>query len=340
MLLEAEPLALHLRTPFRVSYGASTQRTNVLLRLGEGVGEGALPPYYPHRLEDVLSYLKVLDPDKLLHAALEDALRSLPPGPAPARCAADIALHDHWAKELGYPLYRLWGLDPAKAPPSSLTLSIPENPDALRRQVQDARGWPLLKLKLGAGSPETDEALVQAVRSETDQPLCVDANGAWSLEEAARIIPRLADYDLTFIEQPLPAGEQERWRALRSRLPSGLPPLIADESVQGIKDLQALAGAADGVNIKLTKSGGLREARRMIEVARALDLKVLLGCMIESAVGVTAAAHLAPLADYADLDGNLFVADDPFAGALLEQGKLTLPGGPGLGVVLRSAITH
>ena len=338
MPLSFEPLELHLKTPFRIAHGASTTRTNVLVRLGDGVGEGALPPYYPYRFADVAAYLEALDPDALLGpdpSALEDALDRLPPGPAPARAALDIALHDHWGKHLGQPLYRLWGLNPARAPASSVTLSIPETLDILRQQIQTLDGFPILKLKLGTGSTERDEALVRTAREATHAHLCVDANCAWTVDEAARIIPRLAAYDLLFVEQPLPQDDHDAWSRLRRRLPADAPPLFADESLQTPADILILADAVDGINIKLAKAGGLRTARRMITLARTLGLQVMLGCMIESAVALTAAAHLAPLIDFADLDSYLYLANDPFEGATLDRGRIQLPGGPGLGVTVR-----
>ncbi len=339
MLLTVEPLDLHLKTPFRIAHGTSTTRRNVLLRLGDGVGEGALPPYYPYSFAEVKAYLEDLDPDALLGddpLALEDALDRLPPGPAPARTAVDIALHDHWGRQLGHPLYRLWGLNPARAPLSSITLPIPETLDDLPAQIEALAAFPLLKLKLGAGDPEHDEAIVRTARETTDAQLCVDANSAWNLDEAAQIIPRLAAYDLLFVEQPLPKDDPDAWLRLRRRLPDDAPSLIADESVQSAADILALAGAIDGVNLKLAKAGGLRETRRMIALARALGLQVMLGCMIESSVALTAAAHLAPLVDFADLDGYLHLANDPFEGMTMERGRLTIPDRPGLGVVERT----
>ncbi len=338
MLLSVESLKIHLKTPFRIAHGASTVRTNVLVRLGNGVGEGALPPYYPYRFDEVKAYLESLDPAVLIGddpSALEDALDRLPPGPAPARTAVDIALHDHWGRHLGQPLYRLWGLNPTRAPASSITLSIPESLDGLRAQIEDLDGFPIIKLKLGTGRPEHDEALVRTARETTQAQLCVDANCAWTVEEAAEVIPRLAAYDLMFVEQPLPQDDHDAWRRLRRSLPADMPLLFADESIQTPADILALAEAVDGVNLKLAKAGGLRATRRMITLARALGLQVMLGCMIESSVALTAAAHLAPLVDFADLDSYLHLANDPFEGATMERGIVRLPDGPGLGVKAR-----
>jgi len=335
-----EPITLDLAIPFSIAHGTSTARHNVLVHLGDGIGEAALPPYYGVSQRDVIGYVQSLDPETLLGAdplALEEALDRLPPEPAAARAAVDVALHDHWARQLGYPLYRLWGLSAARAPASSWTIPITTDVDELRGRVRAAAAFPILKLKLGSGDLETDETMVRVAREETDAALCVDANCGWSVEEAAAIIPRLAAYDLLFIEQPLPQHGVDRWHVLRRRLPEGMPPLIADESVQQAADIPALAGAADGINVKIAKAGGLREARRMITLARALGMQVMIGCMVETSVGVTAAAQLAPLVDYADLDGNLLLVRDPYVGATLDAGRLSLPDEPGLGV--RPALT-
>lgn len=335
MRFEAEPLTLNLRTPFRIAHGTSTARTNVLVRLGEAMGEGALPPYYGVTADEACAYVEGLDlpvPEDGTPPALEHLLDRLPDGPAAARAAVDLALHDLWGRRLGQPLYRLWGLLPDDAPPSSYTLSIPDHLGDFPDVIAAAPPCPVLKLKLGAGTPEADEAIVRTARRATDKPLCVDANGAWSVEEAAVLVPRLAAYDLLFIEQPLPTGDAQAWHALRRRLPARMPPLYADESIQDASDVLALRGAIDGINVKLAKNGGLRGARRLITLARALGMGVLLGCMVESAVALTAAAHLAPLADYADLDAVLLVADDPFDGVTLDRGYLRLPDRPGIGV--------
>lgn len=338
-MVDFEPIALRLKTPFRIAHGESLVRQNVIVRLGDGIGEAALPPYYEHTVESVSAYLNTIDPDELIGEepfALEPALDRIPQGPAPARAALDVALHDHWAKGLGLPLYRLWGLDPSRAPVSTFTLSIPDTLDAFERQLDEVRDFPFLKLKLGAGDPDRDLEIVRFAQRHTRADLCVDANGAWTVETAARLIPALTELNVRFVEQPIPAGDAASWRRLRDHLPEGVAPLIADESVRTVSDLFSLAGAADGINVKLAKSGGLREARRMITLARTLGMQVMIGCMIESAVGLTAAAHLAPLADYADLDAGLLVADDPFTGMTLENGRIVLPERPGLGVRQRS----
>lgn len=335
MQIHADPIALELSIPFKIAHGTSLTRDNVLVTVDDGAGVAAITPYYPAQIPDVMAYVNapelqnVLDDDIL---NLEHILDRLPPGPAPARAAVDLALHDLWAQRLGQPLYRLWGLNPASAPTSTYTLGMADEAE-YRQRVREARQFPLLKLKLGTGDLAQDEALVRIASEETRAGLCVDANAAWSVEEALDIIPRLAHYNLLFIEQPLAQHDLTGWHELAKRLPDNMPPLIADESIHNAQDILPLYGGADGINIKLAKCGGLREARRMIAVARTLGMKVMLGCMIESVVGVTAAAHLSPLVDFADLDGFLTVTNDPYtAGVAWETGRLILPDTPGLGV--------
>lgn len=340
MHLSTDVIALRLKNPFRLSYGATTIRENVLIYLYDGdktgVGEAAVVPYYnetPQRVIDALSdpaILTALGDDPLL---LEDVLDRLPPlRSQAARAALDMALHDLWGQRLGQPLYRLWGLNPARCPRSSFTVALPEDESDYQARLEEAAHYGIVKLKLGSGDSVTDLRLATIARETLPGELCVDANGGWTAEVALAIIPELAALGVTFIEQPVARDDIAGWRRLRAALPPDHPPLIADESVQGLDSVLALAGLADGVNIKLAKFGGLRPARQMIGVARALGLRVLVGCMIESAVAVTAAAHLAPMADYADLDAPLLITNNPYRGVDNVAGYLTLPEAPGLGV--------
>lgn len=340
--LEIEPLTLRLRTPFTISYGTSTIRENLLLRLRTddrvALGEAAIVPYYQETPERVAAYLRDLrvrdavDRDPL---HLDDALSALPSPPSSfARAALDLALHDRWGMALGQPLYRLWGLNPDRAPATSFTIAMDDDEAAYLERVRAAgERFRLLKLKLGgAAGWEHDLRRVQRAREATGAAICVDANAGWNQANAQAIIPRLGELGVVFVEQPLPRDDLEGWAALRRALPAGHPPLFADESVQGVESVAPLAGLADGINIKLAKCGGLRPAREMIALARAFGMQVMIGCMIESSIAVTAAAHLAPLADYADLDANVLIADDPFDGVTLDGDRLALPDRPGLGV--------
>ncbi len=242
------------------------------------------------------------------------------------KAAVDIALMDWVGKKLGVPLYSYFGLDPADAPVTTFSIGI-DTPEITRQKTREAADYPVLKIKVGLA---TDEPTIEAVRSVTKKPLRVDANEGWKdKEEAVRKINWLEKQGVEFMEQPMPAEMIEETRWVRKRVHI---PIIADESCCRASDIPKLKDAFDGVNIKLDKSGGVLEAYRMIQVAKALGMKTMLGCMVSSSVSVTAAAHLSPLVDYADLDGNLLIANDPFQGVKVEKGKLVLPKGPGLGL--------
>ena len=341
MQSDAQRLALRLANPFTLSYGTTTVRENVLVRVHDGaytgVGEAAVVPYYGETPDRVLSYcsdpacvdaLKISDP-----LLLDDALDSLPSGPSSAAHAAlDMALHDLWGQRLGHPLYRLWGLNPQRVPPSSFTVAMSDDEADFRARLQAVRGFDVLKLKLGGGDWQNDLERVKLAQSAVTARLCVDANGGWTADDALQVIPELTALGVMFIEQPVARDDLEGWQALHTALPVHRPPLIADESVQGVDSVTALAGLVDGINIKLAKCGGLRAARQMVMLARAYGLRVLIGCMVESSVAVTAAAHLAPLADYVDLDGNLLITNDPYRGVQMINGRPLLPDAPGLGV--------
>ena len=330
MKLHWEPITLDLKTTFRVAHGASDQRHNVLVYLDDGVGEAATVPYYGETREGILEYLESVPDLGDDPFDLDDVLAKRPPGSRAARSAIDEALHDLWGKKLGQPLYKLFGLNPANVPLTSFTIGIDE-PEVMAEQVK-AANYPIIKIKLGS---EKDEAIVAAIRSVTDAKLLADANAGWTRERALEIIPRLVDYDVDLIEQPLAVNDVEGYFWLKERLREQKVdiPIFADETAKTSHDVVKLAGAIDGVVVKTMKSEGIREALRMIHTARAHDMQIMLGCFIESSVGVTAAAHLAPLCDYADLDGPLLIKNDPYRGLRYERAKFTLPDGPGLGVV-------
>ena len=248
--------------------------------------------------------------------------------PAAARAGLDLALHDLIGKDLGKPLYALLGLDPAATPTTSFTIGIAD-PQTMLRKLDEAGDAPILKVKLGAGTPAEQVETVATIRARFGGAIRIDANEGWDAESAIRILRELERYDVEFCEQPVPAGHPHELRAIRERTSI---PLVADEDALVASDLPALNGCIDGVNVKLAKTGGIRGALAMIHTARAMGLKVMIGCMIESAIAATAAAHLSPLVDWADLDGPLLTARDPFAGVGYERGKLILPDAPGLGV--------
>jgi L-alanine-DL-glutamate epimerase-like enolase superfamily enzyme len=339
MHLSYEPITLTLKTPFRIAHGTSLSRHNVLVRISdgehEGLGEAAPVRQHHEDQASVLDYLSALSQawpavdDPFL---LEDILATLPPGSQAARAAVDIALHDLLAQKLGQPLYRILGLNPARAPETCFTIGLGTVGEVQAKAQAAAAEFSILKLKLDRDGAHS-LALVRAVRATTGARLVADANCAWTEDQALRLIPALADLGLEWIEQPLPEEDLEGMRRVRQASPL---PIFADEPVRTARDIVRLADCVDGVNIKVMKAGGLREALRMIAVARAHDLQVMLGCMVETSVAITAAAHLAPLADWADLDGILLIADDPFTGVRVEHGRLILPDRPGLGVLPRS----
>ena len=329
MRITWEPITLELITPFRIAHGTFNHRYNVLVRLEEGVGEAPAVVYYGETQEVILDYLKTVPDLGDDPFDFEEVLRRLPPGSKAGRAAVDVALHDLWGKRLGQPLYRLLGLNPSKLPDTSFTIAMADPAEMAERAK--ASGYPILKIKLGGGQ---DEAMVAAIRKATDAKLRLDANAGWSRDEAERLLPRLAEYDLELVEQPLAAEDLEGLRRLRQRMKAAgvKVPIVADESVHTSKDVAALAGAVDGVVVKLMKTEGIREALRTIHTARAHDLQVMLSCMVETSVNVTAAAHLAPLCDYVDLDGPLLIKNDPFTGLRYDGARLSLPEGPGLGI--------
>ncbi len=329
MKLTYEPFTLNLKTTWRIAHGASDQRHNVFVKIGAGYGEGAGVPHHGESQAGIIAYLDNVADREWEPFNLEEPLNTLPSGSSSARCAIDLALHDWLGQQLGQPLYRLLGLDPTKTPPTSYTISI-EEPAVMAERARNS-GMPVLKIKLGLGD---DLAAVRAVREASSARLHVDANAGWTRQQAADLIPRLVEFGIEFVEQPLPIGDIEGLRWLRAQK-LGLP-IFADENVKTAHDVAAHAGAVDGVVVKLSKTGGVREALRAIHTARALDMQVMIGSMVETTLAVTAAAHLAPLCDYADLDGPLLLSNDPFWGVVYEGGRMILPDRPGLGVIRKN----
>jgi L-alanine-DL-glutamate epimerase-like enolase superfamily enzyme len=333
IVLRHRPLDLKLRHTFRIARGAADERRNVVVEIDEGghtgLGEAAPIRRYHEDPGSAAAALDVMasrltDTKAFAHAAARAAVE----GQRSAEAAVDMALHDLAGRRLGAPVYELLGLDPRAAPETSFTIGLAE-PEVVVRKVREASAYPILKVKMGS---DDDREVLTAVRDTTKSRIRVDANEGWTPQEALERLEWLARLGVELVEQPLPADRIEETRELRRRSPL---PFYADESVHRAADIPRLAGAFDGINIKLMKCGGLAEAVRMVAVARALDMKVMLGCMIESSLGITAAAHVSPLVDTADLDGNLLIENDPFVGARVENGRLVLPDGPGLGVTQR-----
>jgi L-alanine-DL-glutamate epimerase-like enolase superfamily enzyme len=244
-----------------------------------------------------------------------------------------MALRDLAGKKLEAPLYEILGLNPRHTPPTSFTIGL-DTPEVIAEKVLEATDFEVLKVKLGS---KDDREVLAAVRDVTDRPIWVDANEGWILEEAVDLVVDLEKLGVVLVEQPFPAGENAATRELRRASPL---PIFADESVHRAKDIPALVDSFDGINIKLMKCGGIGEALRMIAVARAHGMKIMLGCMVETSLAITAAAHLSPLVDFADLDGNLLVTNDPYVGVRVVGGRLILPEGPGLGVEPRESASQ
>ena len=326
---------LQLVHPFKISRRDADQFRQVIsVEIDAGLGEAAPARFYGETVDTVQTALESFDPmlDENHDAiqAVMDRLESALPGNYAAKCAIDMALHDRLGKRLGVPLYRLWGLDPNATPRTAFTIGLDE-PEIMGRKTGQAGNYPILKVKLGTLH---DLQIMRAIREATDKPIYVDANTAWTPKAAVRKIRELVPYGIELIEQPTCADDLEGLRYVREHVDV---PIIADESVKRADDISSLLGCVDGINIKLTKCGGLLEAVRMIHAARTHGLKVMIGCMIESSLGITAAAHLTPLVDYADLDAHLLIANDPYSGVTLKEGKLILPDRPGIGVIARES---
>ena len=341
MKLTHDVITLRTKNPFVIARGAESEYRVVRITVtasdgSSGWGEAAPSKFYGETADTVVQVLPMLasaieGADGWSLEAMEHALARAIRFNGAARAGVSTALHDLVGKRLGVPLYRLWGLDPSASPPTSFTIGIAPDENTLRQRVADAAQYPVLKLKLGSS---WDERIVRLVRElAPDKVLRVDANAAWTPKSTLRMIPLLQELGVEFVEQPLPPDDLDGLRFVRER--SALP-IIADESCLVASDIPKLAGVVDGINIKLAKCGGLREALRMIATARAHDMLVMAGCMIESSLGITAAAHFAPLLDCADFDGAALVSNDPYLGATIRGGKIELSDGAGLGVVLRA----
>ena len=328
-----ERVSLRTEHPFTIARETIHEIENVIVRIEDDEGRVGLGGASPSRrygetvdtieavLPELLAVLEeVGDPHNLQH--IEREMSTVVHHNPAAKAAVSIALHDLAAKQADLPLYRDWGLDPTETITSSFTIAI----DSLERMAEKTAdaveaGYPILKVKLGT---DRDAAIIETVREHApDATIRVDANEAWTPPEAVRKIRMLADYDVEFVEQPLPAAHHDGLKHVYDR--SALP-IALDESCVTLPDVPRIADRADIANLKLMKCGGLREARRMIHAARAHGLEVMLGCMIESNASIAAAAHLAPLLDYADLDGSLLLADDPYAGVALPEGQVDLEG--------------
>lgn len=340
MKLQHDISIVHTTHPFVIARGGATEHRLIRVRItdGDGVegwGEAAPNRFYGETSDTALGALARLTP--VVEAADSWALEDIEAEMNRAlrfngsvKSAISAALHDLAGKRLGVPVYKLWGLDPAKAPLSSFTIAIAASEAELRQRVEQAASYPVLKIKLGT---DHDTDIIRTVREAApNKILRVDANAAWSPKHALEMVDVLVECGVEYVEQPVAAHDLDGLRFVRER--SRLP-VIADESCVVSTDIPKLVGAVDGINLKLSKCGGLREALRIIATARSHGMLVMAGCMIETSLGITAAAHFAPLLDYADFDGAALLADDPFVGATIDGGRIAIPDRPGLGVRVR-----
>ncbi len=336
MKLRFYPYELQLQHTFTVSSYSRNTTPGVQVEIDyqgfTGYGEASMPPYLGQSVESVTAFLQQVDLEQFADPfCLEDILEyvdSLSPGDTAAKAAVDIALHDLVGKMLGAPWYRIWGYDAAKAPSTTFTIGI-DTPEVMKEKTLECAGrFNILKVKLGT---DRDKEIIETIRSVTDLPLAVDVNQGWGERfQALDMIYWLKEHGVVMVEQPLAIGRYDDQAWLNERSPL---PIFADESVQRLPDVPRMHGLFSGINIKLMKCTGLREAHRMVELARALGMKVMLGCMTETSCAVSAAAQLSPAADFADLDGNLLISNDLFSGVTVVDGKLTLPSAPGIGVL-------
>lgn len=334
MRLTFEPYELKLRHAFNLARYQRTTTPDVLCTITldgiTGYGEASMPPYLGESVKSVSEFLSRLDlaqfADPFRIEDIHDYMDSVAPDNRAAKACVDIALHDLTGKIMGQPWHKIWGLNPEKAPCTSFTIGI-DKPDVVRQKVREAEPYKVLKVKMGL---DNDRQTVEIIRSMTDVPLCVDVNQGWTdRRQALDMCHWLKEQGCLFVEQPFDkaAIDDTAWLTQHSPLP-----IIADEFLQRLPDVSRAAGAYSGINIKLMKSTGMHEAYQMATLARAMGMKVMLGCMTETSCAVSAAAQLAPLADFADLDGNLLITNDRFSGMKIVNGKVTLPDLPGIGV--------
>ena len=331
------PYELKLKHVFTVASYSRTTTPDVQVEIEyEGVtgyGEASMPPYLGQTVDTVMAFLRKVDLEQFSDPfGLEDILAyvdSLSPGDTAAKAAVDIALHDLVGKLLGAPWYKIWGLNKEKTPSTTFTIGI-DTPDVVRGKTREVAGqFNILKVKLGR---DNDKEMIRTIRSVSALPIAVDANQGWSDRQyALDMIHWLKEQGIVMIEQPMPKEQLDdiAWITQQSPLP-----VFADESLQRLNDVTALKGAFTGINIKVMKCTGMREAWKMVTLARALDMKVMVGCMTETSCAVSAAAQLSPVVDFADLDGNLLISNDRFKGMEVINGKITLNDLPGIGVDL------
>ncbi len=334
MKLTFEPYTLQLKHVFTIAT-SSRSTTPVMLTKIEydgfvGYGEASMPPYLGESQETAAKFLSKVDLSQFKNPfemeTILDYIDSIDEKNTAAKASVDIALHDLTGKIMKQPWFNIWGYDKTKTPYTSFTIGI-DTPEVVRQKVKEAEEYKILKVKLGR---ETDKEMIETIRSVTDKPLTVDINQGWKEKEfALEMIHWLNERGTQFIEQPMPKDQIDdiAWLTEKSPLPT-----IGDESVQRLDDVRKAYGVYSGVNIKLMKCTGMREANKMLNLARALDMKVMLGCMTETSCAISAAAQLSPMVDWADLDGNLLISNDPYKGVEVVDGRVILNDNPGIGL--------
>jgi L-alanine-DL-glutamate epimerase-like enolase superfamily enzyme len=332
--LKFKPYELQLKHVFTVAGSSRTTTPDMLTEVEYdgfvGYGEASMPPYLGESHDTVGKFLSSLnlgqfnDPFQL--EKILDYVDHVAPGNCAAKASVDIALHDLLGKMMQQPWYKIWGYDPSNTPNTSFTIGI-DTPEVVRQKVKEASAYKILKVKLGR---ENDKEMIETIRQETGMPLCVDVNQGWTdRQQALDMIYWLKEKGVIFVEQPMPktAIDDIAWLTQHSPLPT-----IADEALQRLGDVKKAHGVYSGINIKLMKCTGMREAHEMLTLARSLDMKVMIGCMTETSCAVSAAAQLSSATDWSDLDGNLLISNDPFTGVQVVDGKITLPDKPGIGI--------
>lgn len=334
--LRFRPYELQLRHAFNLARSQRKTTPGVQVEIEYdgvvGYGEASMPPYLGESVDSVTEFLSKLDlgqfSDPFRIEDIHEYMDNTAPDNRAAKASVDIALHDLTGKIMGQPWYKIWGLNPDRCPNTSFTISYDADPEEMRKKIEETSPYKVIKVKMGL---DHDKEIVEALRRHTDVPICVDANQGWNnREKALEMCHWLAERGCLFVEQPMDKKAIDDTAWLRERSPL---PIIADEFLQRLPDVRRAAGAYDGINIKLMKSTGMHEAYQMATLARAMGMKVMLGCMTETSCAVSAASQLAPLVDWADLDGNLLIANDIFDGMKIVDGKVTLPDRPGIGVV-------
>lgn len=331
MNLTYHTIDLKLKHPFRISRSVTEIKKNVIVQIEEGIGEAAPSAYYGENADTVIECLEKvkdqIDDDPFRIESILSNLDKKITGNYSAKAAIDMALHDLVGKRLNIPVYKLLGLDGKKPLITSYTIGI-DTSEKMKEKTKETKGFLVYKVKVGV---ENDVEMVKAVREVTNAKIRVDANAGWrSADEALYKIDQLKKYEIEFLEQPIDPNDKRGLEKIKKE--SGIP-IIIDEHLMTSKDIPDFVGLCDGINIKLAKCGGIREALRMIHVARAHGLKVMLGCMIESSLGISAAAQIGSLADFLDLDSNLLLSNDPYEGMSVKNGMIYLSDLPGLGIV-------